>query len=97
MSKYEYQYDDEKVICPYCQHSYRQDAGDFSEDDEVEECDNCGKQYHLYQEISITHNTKPDCELNNEAHDYKDERLSDGSTYPFCTVCGKIKPLGGGK
>lgn len=92
MSTYEGRFDEEKIICPYCGHSHRPlDAGDFGEDDEVDECENCGKQYHVYQEIQIQHRTKPDCELNKQEHEYEDKPLYGGKTFQACAACGKIK------
>lgn len=93
MSEFDDQLDGEFAICPYCKNGADVEAEDFSENERVEDCRKCGKKYWLCQSLAIHHNTMPDCELNNLRHDYQDVELetSNGTRWPFCTVCGKCK------
>lgn len=74
------------VICPYCKWSYQPECEDDSEDLREEECEVCGKKFFLYDSISVTHITKPDCELNSEKHKYELKKMCAGNAY-FCSVC----------
>ena len=91
MSEYTDQSDDNHVICPYCGHSYQPESEDYDTDEREENCEECGKNYYLSQEFSVTHNTQPDCKLNGDEHDYKPIDLN-GKKVPLCTVCGKCQP-----
>ena len=84
--KYEDQYDDNNSICPYCGNKYQVEAEDFSEDPYEIECDECGKKYWLVQQISISHKTTPDCELNGQSHKFAAQVCG-----YFCWVCGKYQ------
>ncbi len=59
MSKPESQMDDCLVICPYCKDSYQAEAADFSESEREETCFKCKRVYVLYDEFTVTHNTRP--------------------------------------
>ena len=83
---YAEQYDDDNTICPYCLASYQVEAEDFSEDPQEIECDECGKKYWLVQQISISHKTTPDCELNGEDHNF----IETGGGH-YCSVCDKYQ------
>ena len=91
MSKYEDQMDDCYAICPYCESKYQVEGEDFHEDSRPEKCDNCGKQYHINQSFSVTHNTEPDCGLNGDKHQYEPFTFKDGRTKGFCEICGQIE------
>jgi hypothetical protein len=69
-AKAQSQMDDANVICPYCKYTYQPEAEDYSEDSREQECSECSKKFHLYQSFSVSHHTKPDCELNGEQHDW---------------------------
>jgi len=92
MSEFYDTYNDDEVECPYCHYKYQPEAEDYSEDRRAEECGECGKSFYLNQSFSVSHHTKPDCELNKENHDYQPFSISDGQTHPFCTVCEKCQP-----
>ena len=94
MSRYINTMNGDNVECPYCGYTYQPEAENYSEDERPKECDECGKQYRLYQSFSVTHCAEPDCGLNGEQHDYQPIKLRDGGEHPFCTVCGKCQPLG---
>lgn len=53
------QMDDCNVVCPHCLHAYQAEAEDFSEQEREETCDKCGERYTLYDEITVTHYTRP--------------------------------------
>lgn len=89
MSKYENQFDSINAICPYCKNEYQVESEDYSESIRVEECDECGKKYHIYQELSVEHNTEPDCRINGEKHNYEHYK----GNYYICNVCGKMERL----
>lgn len=77
------------MICPYCEHEYEPECESYSEDESVEKCSGCGKKYHAHQSFSVDHHAEPDCELNGEHHQWEDHDMRDGTTHPFCSVCGK--------
>lgn len=79
--------DDDVVRCPYCKHEYQPESEDYSEDTRTQECDECGKKFHLYQDFTVTHCVKPDCELNGEQHKWDFVRSS--PDYQSCDVCDK--------
>lgn len=76
--------DDYDRGCPYCGNKYRVEGEDVSEDIREEECCECGKKYHAYDSISVTHHAVPDCELNGERHEWP---LPDG--HQICMKCSK--------
>lgn len=68
------------IECPYCEHEQNIDHDDGAGYEEniahQQECDNCGKTFIFYTEISFSYNAqKADC-LNDGEHDYK----------PTCTI-----------
>ena len=87
MSQYEEQCDDNKAICPYCEHSYQVEAEDYDENSREEECEECGKVYWIEQWFSVTTNTKPDCNLNGESHKWELMSFADGDSAFFCATC----------
>lgn len=94
MSTYEEKTDSNNVICPYCGHSYQCEAEDYCEDGREEECDECGKKFHMSTYFDVTHTTEPDCELNEEQHEWESFTLRNGKTHDFCKVCNKCRPHG---
>lgn len=95
MSTYEDQCDDNNSICPYCEESYQVEGEDYSEDEQEIECSGCGKKYYLHQSFSVTHHTRPDCELNGEEHKFERILLGNGKEADFCTVCDKCRIVRG--
>ena len=91
MSDFDDVCDDNDVQCPYCGNKYQPEGETFSEDERIEACDECGKSYHLCQSFSVTHQTRPDCEINGAQHNYELVNLRNGGSHPFCTVCGKCQ------
>ena len=55
----ESQMDDNNVICPHCLHSYQAEGGDYDDQEREEECEQCGASYLLYDDLTITHHTRP--------------------------------------
>ena len=89
-SKYDDQYDDNNVVCPYCGEKYQPEGEDYSEDTREEECYECGKTYWVNQSFSVTHVTEPDCGLNGEDHQWEQE--SNGvNTFNHCVICDKYE------
>ena len=93
MSEYTDEMDDNSVICPYCQHKYEPETEDFDEGLREEECDECGKQFWLVQEFSVTHKTTPDCEINEQHHKWDLVHLMSGRSHEFCETCGQCRPF----
>ena len=93
LSKYEDEWDEDYVICPYCEHKYQPEAESYSEDVSEETCGECGKKYTLYQEFSVTHRTSPDCKLNGQAHVWELKKLRGGRSHDFCETCGACKGI----
>ena len=89
-TQYENEIDSCNVICPYCKAAYEPDGETFSEDPRIEECDECGKQYHLHDSWTIDHHTSPDCEINGEQHKWEARQLTKGP-HDFCSVCDKCR------
>lgn len=81
--------DGEHYECPYCGALNRIESEDYSEDNRVEECCECGKFFCGHQNISILHYANPNCEINNEPHKYAHwTNPTTGSDAWFCEVCG---------
>ena len=89
MSTIEEQIDSTLMICPYCKDSYQPEGENFHEDEEIEECGTCGAKYYTYQSISIDNVARPDCELNNDKHDYVQSVNFDDLF--ICSTCGAVK------
>ena len=90
MSEYDDQIDDNDSICPYCEERYQVECEDYSEDDQIIECHQCGKKYHLCQSFTVNHCTSPDCELNGEEHQFERVECTNGPA-DFCKTCGKCR------
>ena len=88
-AEYESQHDDDKAICPYCEHSYEVESEDYDEETREEDCDKCGKSFWINQEFSVSTTTRPDCELNSESHKWELMTFSDGLSAFFCATCRK--------
>jgi len=88
MSKYDDEYSNYYIICPYCKKEVISDTEglDFEEDDEERSC-SCGKRYYLRSEIEISHTTKPCCELNDEKHVFVENERG----FKTCSVCGLVE------
>jgi transposase-like protein len=95
MSQYERQCDYEKAICPYCEHGYEVESEDYDEERRKEECEECGKTFWLSQSFSVTHDTSPDCELNEDTHKWELMSFSDLRTAFFCAKCNKCSLVAG--
>jgi hypothetical protein len=89
MSQYESQHDDDKVICPYCEHSYEVEPENYDEDSREKDCEECGKTFWLSQSFSVTHITQPDCEINAGEHKWELMNFSDLRAAFFCATCNK--------
>ena len=89
---YEEQWDSTDRICPYCGNSYQVEGEDYSEDDRVEECDECGKKFWAFESFSVECYAKPDCEINGETHKWIPKKVREGF-HDFCSVCGKCRPF----
>ena len=84
------QSDTTSAICPYCKTECFQPEGeDYSEDDQEEECDECGKKFYLNQSFTVDHNTRGDCELNGESHDYRPAKYQ--QEMEVCAKCGECR------
>ena len=55
----EAQNDECDVICPHCLESYQPEACDFDEHEREEQCSECGGRYMRYDEMTVTHHTRP--------------------------------------
>jgi hypothetical protein len=93
MSKFERTINDYNTECPYCGYEHDFENDSFNEEQSVIECDSCGKKFYGYQCVMIDHRSEPDCELNDESHDYQMPKLGNGESHRFCSVCGKCEPI----
>ena len=92
MSKYQQTIETCNRVCPYCHNSYQVENAECLETTRIEECEECGKKYHAYEMITVDHYAEPDCELNDQEHQWEPIQLSNDSFYDFCSICGKIRP-----
>lgn len=70
--KAEDQDDDEHAICPYCKNKHYIEGESYDQAGTVMECDECGKKFHYVTQISVSHATNGDCELNGIPHQWED-------------------------
>jgi len=85
---YSRQYDDTRVICPYCKYEYQPEPDSYDEDVVMEVCDNCSKKFFRADNISVDHQTIPNCTLNGEKHQYTLGLHSNPDFgYWVCTTC----------
>lgn len=92
MSEFDDQIDGTNAICPYCKDEYQPECEDFSEDQREVECEECGQSYYLHQSFDVTHHSSPDCELNNEEHQWEPFEFNDGRSHDYCKICDKAAP-----
>lgn len=88
MSKYRDCWDEENAICPYCECKIHVELEDYSESEQEQQCDECGKLFFLKQDSIVSHHTKPDCEINGIEHEYEEIKIT-GDVILFCMICGK--------
>lgn len=79
----EQEIDSTHYICPYC--GDKTDAADTNEPEisEIIECENCGKKFETYMQVSCSYYSVPDCQLNKEQHE-EDEKCRS-----ICKKCGR--------
>lgn len=58
MSAEQYEFDHDNAICPYCKAENYVETEDYNSDEREDECRECGKTYLVYQEYTVTHNTR---------------------------------------
>ena len=92
MAKFEDTLNDGVVECPYCGYIYQPELEDYDEEESEVECDECGNKFYTNKIFSVSHQAKPDCDLNGIKHNYELVNLNNGKHHPFCTVCGKCQP-----
>ena len=51
------QSDYDNIICPYCGYAVRAEAEDNEETPRFEDCSECGKEFVVWAEISVTYHT----------------------------------------
>lgn len=85
------------IICPYCGDE-NDDTSDYCDGrtDFEYDCPECDKKSMVNIEYSITFESKKDCELNNETHEWIVARpeapcVKDGKTVCKCVKCGKYR------
>lgn len=84
--------DDSNVICPYCKYTYQPEAESYSEDTRTEECEGCGKKFHVWQVFTVDHHSKPDCALNGEEHEW-DVLSNRRPDFQSCGKCDKLRRM----
>ena len=76
--------------CPYCKEVHFCDDWGYDYDGEVIKCGDCGKKFYATADHSVTFNSTPDCELNDEEHDLEFySKTNSGKDSFFCNVCNK--------
>ena len=86
MSLFDENIDSCNRICPYCNYSYQVEAENYSEDERVEECDECHMKFVAFESFTVDHFARPDCSINGLDH-----KLEKRSGAYFCSVCGACK------
>ena len=77
---------DDGVICPYCKYLHTETPA--WEGDHIFECEICDKTFIAHVEMSVTYESRPNCELMEETHHPSDSG--------FCGVCGRYVGKTGG-
>jgi len=52
------QMDDCNIICPHCGYSVQAEPEDSDEHQRTEECSECGKEFVVWAEMSVTYHTR---------------------------------------
>ena len=78
-----------EVTCPYCGHKLH-DSWELPDEGE-EECEQCGKKYYFSRDISVSYESRADCKLNNEEHDFEWRETHKLEGAYFCKKCPEIK------
>lgn len=85
------------ITCPYCK-TENIDSWEIREDsDDKYLCDDCGKYFSWSRQIHVEYTSTPDCELNNEEHDFPEyeeviEKI-DKDGYFRCRYCNKCNEI----
>lgn len=87
MSEFDYEMSNEGYKCPYCGYEVTCDDWGYDYNGEEVECEECGKKYYATADHSVSFNSTPDCELNNEEHDLVNVDGIDKAK--FCSKCNK--------
>ena len=74
-------------VCPYCGSQQHVESEEYSEDSRVEECDECGMNYHAYESFEVDHHAVPDCDLNKIDHKWMVSTRN--SEFYHCEICGR--------
>jgi DNA-directed RNA polymerase subunit RPC12/RpoP len=86
-------YATEKAICPLCGYEIGYYADLIDCDDEVVECEHCGKKSKLSVEMKLEFTSTSDCELNDGEHNWEETTFitSKQDIYYHCTICDATK------
>ena len=87
---------EDNITCPYCG-AVEEDSWEFNRDeDEDYTCSNCDKKFRWYRNTTVEYECVPDCELNNEEHDFPEfdkaryhKELKKYFRCRYCKKCGK--------
>ena len=87
----------EEVTCPYCQYEYG-DSWEYRKDDGIETCPECEKKFHWSRGMRIWYDSKKDCALNGEEHEFDEWGETTKSSYDdghykarHCQKCTEIE------
>jgi hypothetical protein len=59
-------YDDDAMICPYCEYPHHQEAEDYDDNEHEEVCTECGETFIAYDEASVTHYARKKPNIKNQ-------------------------------
>lgn len=91
-SEYEEKHGESEMVCPYCGYSHHVEGEDYSIDENrIEECGECGKNFKYSTSIDVSHNTIPDCSLNDSEHTYAERYSQHHTKVEECTTCGHTR------
>jgi hypothetical protein len=87
-----------EITCPYCGYEF-QDSWDYGLKDDgdeiIEDCPECGKNFHVSFCVDVNYTTKGLCEENNEDHNwnYFDNPVEgkENCKGRNCLTCGKYE------
>jgi DNA-directed RNA polymerase subunit RPC12/RpoP len=93
MSKYTDNSNDDGIECPYCGDKSFVEAESYSEDTREVECDACEKKFWQNESFTVSHEARPDCDLNGSQHQWEPITLRSGKSHDFCAECGECRAV----
>ena len=78
-------------ICPYCGCENYVESEDYDEKKKIEKCCDCKKKFYGGQCFTVTHHSRPDCELNGEEHRWAIDTNYVNHEEEICLKCSQYR------